>query len=324
MSDPYTVLHGGFHKTASTFLQRILHRNQGYMRKQGVYYVHHRDMRKEFTVPCQLNAYMHAGVHRKTVIDDDMLRGMTQEFFAPIAAERPHRLILSDENLAGHCGHCVKFGQIYRFRDPFIRASAKEIPYPVREVHLAVRNYADFFAAAYVEYIRSLQEDSPDITFPHTMTDKVFKRLPGWVGAIESVKTFFPSAKIYLWTFEDFRDNPAMANQIIRNLVGPDVDTAKFKEPKDEQRRPSASAKAMQEIQNTVLAHGIAEGSRQRRVIQDMYPRNSVNKGFDPWSPWERAHLTNLYAKDLSRLAKDPAVVLVQPDPLLARDSAAS
>lgn len=299
-------------------MQRILHRNKGYMKKQGVYYVHHRHMRKQFTVPCQSNAYMHAGVHRNTVINDQQLREITREFFAPIQEAKPRRLILSDENLAGHCGHCVKFGQLYRFRDPFMKATAGEIPYPVREVHLAVRNYADFFAAAYVEYVRALQENSPDFIFPQTMTEKVFKLLPGWVGVIDRVKVYFPEAQIYVWTFEDFRSDPLLANQILSNLAGSEVDVRKFKNPKDSKQRPSASARAMDEIQGLVLSDGIAEASKHIREIQERFPRNKENKGFDPWSEWERHHLSNLYEKDLARLSKDSAITIVRPKPLFS------
>ena len=114
MTEPYTVLHGGFHKTASTFLQKTLQRNKGRLAKSGVHYVPHRDLRAAYTVPCQQNAYQTIGIRRKTVIDDQTLHDMGKTFFAPIIQDNPDRLILSDENLAGHCGNCVKTGQLYR------------------------------------------------------------------------------------------------------------------------------------------------------------------------------------------------------------------
>ncbi|PRY75059.1 hypothetical protein CLV80_11496 [Yoonia maritima] len=318
MTEPYTVLHGGFHKTASTYLQRILHRNQGFMDKRGVHYVHHRVMRKQFTVPCQENSYLNLGIKRNDIIEAAELRDLTSAFFEPLKERNPERLILSDENLAGHCGHCAKRGALYRFRDAFMSVTAREIPFTVREVHLAVRNYPDFYAAAYVEYIRSLRAISPTVIFPNVMVDRVMNNLLGWNGVITQVQKYFPEAKIYIWKFEDFRDDPNMANQIIRNLAGPNIDITKFKTPKDDRRRPSASARAMSEIQNLILSVGIAEAAGQIRNIQEQFPRNAENAGFDPWSDWERKHLSNLYENDIARLGNDPAVTIVKSDPLFS------
>ena len=292
-------------------MQSILHRNHKLMLKHGVHYVHHRDMRKKLTVPAQQNGYMHAGVHRNTVVTDDMLHTAAKNFFTPIIDGNPERLILSDENLAGHCGHCVRFGQLYRFRDPFMKSLSGVIPFPVREVHLAVRNYADFFAAAYVEYIRALQKNSTDVTFTNEMTKRVFKRLPAWYGVINRIKAYFPDAKIYIWTFEEFRENPALGGHIIDNIVGPLVDTSKFKLPKNKNQRPSASGIAIQKIQDLILERGIPVAVEQIREIQDQFPRSSQNPGFDPWNKWERQHLLNLYETDIRRIALDPEVSIV-------------
>lgn len=316
MSEPYTILHGGFHKTASTYLQRILHRNQGFLDKRGVHYVHHRTMRKQFTVPCQENSYLHLNIKRNDVIEDAELRKLTSAFFKPIKERNPSRLILSDENLAGHCGHCAKRGTLYRFRDAFMSVTAREIPFPVREVHLAVRNYADFYAAAYVEYIRSLRAISPTVIFPNVMVDRVMNNLLGWNGVIARVEHYFPEAQIYVWKFEDFRNDPNMTGQILRNLVGDDIDISKFKTPKDPKKRPSASNRAMMEIQKLILSEGIPGAVEKIRSIQERFPRSRENAGFDPWTEWERKHLTNLYEGDIQRLEKSPSVRLVKSQPL--------
>ncbi len=319
MNEPYVVLHGGFHKTASTYLQRILQRNKNFMDKRGVYYVPHREMREQFTVPCQRNAHQHTGFPRKKFVDDETLREITRKFFDPIVERAPDRLILSDENLAGHCGNCIKFGRLYRFKDAFMMVSAREIPFPVREVHLSVRNYADFFAAAYVEYFRSIRADSSSPMLAYSMVDKVITRFPMWNGVIDRVKTYFPHAQIYIWAFEDFRKNPMMATQILSNISGPAIDVSKFRSPKEQNPRPTASQRAVDEIQNLMLSDGVQAAVDARRTIQEKYPRNAMNPGFDPWSEWERGHLTNLYAKDLLRLAKDPRVTMVRPDPVFAQ-----
>lgn len=313
MSEPYVILHGGFHKTASTFLQKSLQRNKGRLAKDGVCYVPHRQLRKHFTVPCQQNAYTAIGIRRRTVIDDAALHKMTTEFFEPIVNDAPRRLILSDENLAGHCGNCVKTGQLYRYRDPFVAAFAKEVPYPVREIYLAVRNYADFFSAAYVEYVRSLQDDSSAITASRTMCTRIFNHMPGWNGVINIMTKHFPQAKIYVWKFEDFVEDPGMATDILRHLVGSGVDVQSFKEPKGNTQRRSASARAMAELELLAFTQGLPNMVAHRKEIQARFPRNAQNGVFDPWHPWERAHLGRLYAEDMRRLQTNSAVTILEP-----------
>ena len=86
VSEPYVVVHGGVHKTATSFVQSILQRNAGRMRKSGVHYIHHRDTRKKFTYPCQLNGYEKLGMNFKTKYSDDKLRKQTRKFFKKIGA----------------------------------------------------------------------------------------------------------------------------------------------------------------------------------------------------------------------------------------------
>lgn len=316
MAEPFTVLHGGFHKTATTFLQKSLQRNKGRLLREGTYYVPHRDLRKEFTVPCQQNAYQAIGIKRKTVIDDPTLRGMTKAFFAPIQAKSPTRIILSDENFAGHCGNCVKTGQLYRYRDPFVASFAKETPYPVREIFLSVRNYADFFAAAYVEYFRSLQSDSTNITTSRHMCARVFNHMPGWNGVINVVSKHFPQARIFVWKFEDFVANADMAPKLLQKLAGDAVDVTTFDAPKGNSKRQSASARAMAALELMALTDGVQAVVDQRRDIQSRYPRNKTNGTFDPWDRWERNHLLRLYDRDMARLATNRQVTLLTPDNL--------
>ncbi len=78
---PYVVIHAGVHKTASTYSQKILKRNQGYLEKIGVRYVHHRKTRKEYTIPVQLNGYANLGLNFKTKVTDGEMKKPTRQVF---------------------------------------------------------------------------------------------------------------------------------------------------------------------------------------------------------------------------------------------------
>lgn len=306
--EPYVVVHGGVHKTATSHVQSILQRNAGKMRKQGVHYVHHRDTRKKFTYPCQLNGYEKLGMNYRTKYPDDKLRKETRKFFKKLGAKPDERIILSDENMPGHCGQCVNAGVLYQRRETLIPIFAREILYPVREVHLAIRNYADFFASAYVEFLRSASGDN--LISEAQMKIRMLSNLPSWTGFIEVVRDAFAGAELILWKHEDFGK---LAPQIIQNLCGPDIDTSKLVEPKRSRGRPSASHKAVQELLIEIQRVGGDAALANRVEIQERYPRGPDYPGYNPWSAQERAHLLRTYERDVEVIRAMDGVKLLEP-----------
>lgn len=308
-AQPYIVLHGGFHKTATSHIQSMLARNAKQLERAGVHYVHHRDMRKRLTVPVQCNVYNKLGMDWDPKISDDELKEMTGAFFDEIAQDGPKRIILSDENMAGHCGHCVKRGVLYRWRRRLIEVFAAQFPNGVNEVHLGVRNYADFFASAYVEYLRSVTGqwfvDEPK------MRRQVMENMPNWHNILKSVVTLFPGAKVVVWRYEDFR---RLDTRILANLCGPGVDVSSLKTPKDTNKRPTASGHAVAELLQLIHKDGADAALEQRVALQEAYPRGAEFGSYDPWTAQERAHLTRMYARDLDDIRANPEITVLELD----------
>lgn len=299
---PEVVIHGGVHKTATSHIQSILQRNAGKLRKSGVHYVHHRDTRKEYTVPIQLNQY------RKPRVTDSELVQKSRDFFDKIDAGPGERIVISDENMPGHSGHCVRDGDLYGRREVLLPIFARNIPYPVTEVHLALRNYADFFASTFIEFLRSAKGEN---VIPEAQMKRgVLSNLPSWTGFINEVKACFPEAQLILWRHEDFG---ALSDRVIGNLCGADVDVASLAAPGRERGRPSASHRAVQELLIEIERSG-GEAALARRVeIQDAYPRGPDYPGYDPWNADERAHLVRLYDKDVTEISKSGRVTVLCP-----------
>ncbi len=292
--DPYVVVHGGVHKTATSYVQSILQRNSGKLRKSGVHYLHHRDTRKEFTYPCQLNGYEKLGLDYRRKYSDKELKQKSKNFFKKIKAKPGERIVLSDENMPGHCAHCVLKGRLYGKGHTLIPIFADNIYYPTREVHLAIRNYADFFASAYVEYLRSAKGDGA--LMENAMKRAVLSKMPNWFKFIELVQQAFGDAKLILWRHEDFRD---LSPQIIGNLCGPDIDVESLATPKRSRGRPSASHRAIRELLAEMERLGSGEALEHRVEIQDKFPRGPEYPGYDPWTASEREHLTRMYERDV-------------------------
>ena len=306
---PYVVVHGGVHKTATSYLQSILQRNAGRLAKSGVHYIHHREARKHYTYPCQLNGYEKLGLEFRRKVSDDDLAKRSQAFFKKIKAGPGGRIILSDENMPGHCGQCVRTGDLYQRRDTLIPIFAHNIVHPVREVHLGLRNYADFFASAYVEYLRSAT--GADVLGEDRMKRAVLGRVPGWPGLIDVIRASFPEARLILWRHEDFA---ALSGVIIGNLCGPGIAADDLVLPARSRGRPSASHRAVRELLSEIARVG-GEAALSRRVeIQDRYPRGPDWPGYDPWTPEERAHLTRLYDRDIAEIRRRTDVEVLNPN----------
>lgn len=309
MSAPEIVLHGGFHKTATSHIQSVLARNAKMLLRQGIVYVPHRDTRKELTVPCQLRVYEEQGLDYRTKYTEADLRARTGAFFDRVLADQPRRVILSEENMAGHCGHCVKRGLLYVWREQLMQTFAAQFPVPVTEMHLGIRNYADFFASAYVEYLRSLGPGR--FTDEAEMCKQVLAHMPSWHKALKAVRAAFPQARLMVWTFEEFR---GLDRAILSNLIGPGVDVSSLKAPVDRNKRPSASGKAVEELLHSIHTEGIEAAMARRVELQERYPRGPDFGGYDPWTAQERAHLTRIYARDVAAIREDPDIRMLREE----------
>lgn len=306
---PYLVLHGGFHKTATSHIQSMLARNSKMLDRAGVHYVHHRDTRKRLTVPVQCNVYNQLGMDWDPKISDEELAAMTSSFLGELEESGAERIILSDENMAGHCGHCVKRGVLYRWRRKLLEVFGQQFPHGVGEVHLGVRNYADFFASAYVEYLRSVTGQW--FVDERLMRRQVIENMPSWHNILKSVVTLFPGARVYVWRYEDFR---RIDMQILANLCGPKIDVAKLNEPKDKNKRPTASGRAVAELLQLIHKDGADYALSKRVALQEQFPRGPDYGSYDPWLPNERQHLTRMYDRDMDEIRANPDITVVQPE----------
>ncbi|MEL7282632.1 MAG: glycosyltransferase family 2 protein [Pseudomonadota bacterium] len=306
------VLHGGFHKTATTFLQRLLEDNDAWLGSQSVYVVPHLKLRKHITFPSQLDAYRKLKIWRRTRFSEDELQEFQDAFFKDPLKARPARMILSDENLPGLPAHCVTTGKLYQHRRAFFEAFARRMPLPITDAFFAVRNYADFFASSYVEYLRAATPTTSGfMDTPEMMRRNVFGSLPNWSRVFDDFEAAFPGVRIHVWRFEDFR---ALTPQILQAFCGEGVDVSKFKPPKERNARPSASARAVGELVLTSELEGAGAMAERAKSVQDMYPQGDDYERYDPWTAQERAHLTALYDRDWQALCADERFVTLVPE----------
>lgn len=307
------VVHGGFHKTATSHLQGILRRNSNHLMKREVMYFDHRDVRKNFTVPCQRNARLNAGLATKHKVPDDKLRKMTTEFFAPVLRQSPETLIISDENLYGHCANIARSGALYHFRRRYVRPFVNEIPFDVTDVFLSIRNYPDFFAAAYTEYLRSTKGSHGVewfVSIEETMA-KALANPPSWIKLINFTAKWFPKANIHVWRLEDFRE---ISPQILQAMCGNNVQYDKLKLPQKASTRLSPSNRAMQEFVRVRDTVGIKEALESRLELEKQFPKNDANPGYQPWNSEDQAVLSASYDQHWKEICNTSWITTIRPN----------
>lgn len=307
----HAVLHAGFHKTATTHLQNLLEANAAWLGRQSVYVVPHQKLRKHVTFPAQLDAYRQLKIRRRTRFAEDEVQGFADAFFAEPLALGPRRMILSDENIPGLPAHCVTDGTLYRHRKAFLECFAKRLPLPVTDVFLAVRDYADFFASAYVEYLRAATATtSGRMITPEDMRRNVLSVLPTWGAVLTDVADAFADARIHVWRFEDFA---ALRPAILQLFCGDWVDAGRLTQTGEARPRPTASRRAVEELVLISELEGAAAMAERAREVQERFPQGTDNGRFDPWSTEERAHLGRLYARDWVAIRADPRLSVLEP-----------
>lgn len=307
----HILLHCGFHKTGTTYVQNKLWENRRLLAAHGIKYVRHRHTRKHFTVPYQLNAREKLGIDYKTKIGDAELAAIRGEFFAGhVGTEHPFALI-SDENFLGHAGDVARYGGLYRFRRAFLDALATQIEGEdsVESVRIfcCIRNYADFFAASYSEYLRSAKAENFEA--PEVMKERVFEKRPSWVSLLKSMRSRLPGAEIVVWRYEDFR---AVTDRVFEALCMGRVPGAHLKEPSDGKPRPSASAEALRAFFDIVAARGAKAAFAARRNLELQFPKNPGSPGFDPWTADERMAVNADYPRHWERIRSMPSVRLIE------------
>lgn len=295
MTTPQTVLHVGFHKAASHQIQHALRHAGATLEQQGIQYVHLRDLRRMLVAGRKTSQAATAG-----------------KFFAGLRRRRPKRLILSDENLLGPIGHCVRTGQLFQQQSPLLTLTAQEIPFDIKEIYLAVQSYGDFFTAAYIEYLKGLKSKNTKFVTARTMCHRVFDQLYGWPDVIDTLTTHFPNARLYVWQHKDFRTKPDLSQQVFSALIGEDAKTAGLELRPHFGRRGPFSARAVTTLETLAITQGIGAVVAARKEIRAIYPVSDAQPRFDPFLAWEGKHLDRLYETDLAQIRKRGAVTLIE------------
>jgi hypothetical protein len=203
-SKPVVHLHGGIHKTGSTFLQRVFQQSLSGPRSGDVAYIPFPDVRSRITPAVLQAAKVVGGLGGVGLRDCQALLAASME--------RAGSMFLSDENL---------LGSLYRFsRERGVYPGAQENLQVIAGlfkrdadivIYLSIRNYASWLESV---YLRFLKKRKKLISFEEFLGLACVESI-SWYSLVCRLSEAIPSARIVLWRYEDFVDN----NQKILNSI---------------------------------------------------------------------------------------------------------
>ncbi|WP_162685666.1 hypothetical protein [Roseovarius amoyensis] len=193
-------LHLGVHKTATTFLQAALYSNKRILTESGICVPHHRQTRKHLTNPCQRRV---DELRESSKLGERFAPGLERrvsDFFDELRNDSVSKILLTDENFVGHCGHVVHSGKLYSRREVFLRMLKDLLPESPRHIYLSFRQYDQFFSSVYFQYL--LDVTPRRFVPPETFAQRVLERRPSWTHFIACIRNTFSDSQIVVWSYE--------------------------------------------------------------------------------------------------------------------------
>ena len=283
-------LHLGAHKTATTYIQKVLRVNKDRLLSHGIKYIPMQNVRRNITKA--IRVYRNRGVGRTKTVTD--IRDFINERFP----EDCHTLVLSEENLVGNCREIYFKADLYPDAEERLRLLAEALPACEINVFFSVRQYVDFLPSAYCEFLRH----NDFITFEEFIgrldLDGEF-----WVRAVNAIVSVFGRENVHVWPYGRFRGNSV---RIMAELVS-SADIRLSTGVKE--ARPSLSDRSVRALYRLSKELSPAEVRVQVRAMTDAYPKSEENTGFMPWNEGQRLFWEGKYESELVHLRHDGLVM---------------
>ncbi|WP_163025809.1 hypothetical protein [Chachezhania antarctica] len=271
---PKTVLHLGAHKTATTFIQKVLSLNADALRRRGTAVLLPEHLRgdPDLAYASTGDADRDAQVHRTRARFDTLLRGA-----------RAPRVVLSEEGLLGSSRMNLTARALYPDPGPRLSCLPPDLDSPDTEICLSIRSYDSFFAAN----ISTVARRGKLFAFDD-LRASLLALARGWPDVLADIRAHFPNARLTVWQYEDFTPH---RDAILRHLAGGPVNFASA----DRVNR-SLSARAMTELAALADSRGnLPGGPGAARKLARAFPSGAQYPSYSPWSPEDAATLRAAY-----------------------------
>ncbi len=288
-------IHVGAHKTATTHLQSILSALAPALLEDGKRVLPLSALRLT-----QLSRLLKTDfLHQKL-----LLPIRRKKWDSLVSSERlPYdTTVMSEEKLLGGVDDALA-AIIYPNAAERLRMLCKVIGEENPHLFLSIRNQGSFLPSAYSQYLRGLRRE----TAFDAILERVIKTPPSWVDLIRRIKSALPTARLSIWTFENYsKDNTHM----ISALCGVErLDVPSIEIPRETQRL-SASI-----IKNLEMIGRKASRRQKRREISEIFNKAQAGEPekFDPLTFEQKAYLTSYYEHELEEIRSIWPNILIEP-----------
>lgn len=275
-------LHLGVHKTATTYTQTTLAKNNHVLSKNGILYWDLRKTRKTVTpYLCGLAS------DRESESVAECREYLTALFKSP-EVDAAKMVLISDENILGFINEIVRSGgyrAIYRRLEPIRDILNKDV-----RVFITIRNYADFFSSVYCEMITT----KPFVPFDELRNNPKMLEF-SWVVVYQKLVRVFGKENVVVF---EHQSSVLNLDQTIKDMLGRRLSLVMPKK----QIRVSPSGNAVDNIRQETERNPDRPLRQIVKAAKAAYPKNKKNSAFDPWTAEERALLDDRYRQDLLKI----------------------
>lgn len=271
-------IHIGAHKTATTHFQDSLSRAEPLLRTRGIGYIPRSEFRGK-----RILAQVHAASDQ---IAFSIFARITLEQLLERNKISAPRILISEEDILGSSFSLM--AGMYPQGVNRLRQWKELLGESSVTVFLSIRNYRDILPSAYSQGVRD-GALLPD--FDHVLNYWKTAR-PSWCELIQRIQTEFAHARLVVWSFEKYIQNPdVVINKFVGcNLGGIDVASG------DQNSR--MTLEAIQEARRVRSDLNLSERRREiERIVKDKKGRY-----FDPLSPVDKATLNEWYLQDCAKI----------------------
>ena len=290
MSDRVIRLHVGAHKTATTYIQDTLAFNRDASAGAGVAFWPRETVRP----------LVHAIIRQRKEAPRTTL-ARAKAYFSPSENDPVARLrnlfsgrfdvTISDENLLGEAKDSFEGALYPNARAQLITLKAA-LPETRLEILVALRSYDVFLSSLYAEALRNGATIRPEDA------KSAQARVAGeWPRLIAAIRDTFPSARLVVWSYEDFGH---LENDILAQLSG--LDGASLNKRNGAQATLKPSIKAIETYLRDAPQMDWEDRMVHKRALNARYPQPGPSSRFTLWTAEEAATLSQRYAKDVESI----------------------
>jgi hypothetical protein len=284
-------LHLGAHKTATTFIQKVLRASKSNLAGHGIKYVPMQNVRKNVTH--RMRAHYNRGVSRTVTI------AAVRKYFESRFPEECTTLVVSEENFVGNCKQLYTKSDLYPDAADRLQIVADALQGYEVNVYFCVRDYLDFLPSAYCEYLRH----NDFVTF-ETFLGGVDPQKDYWVRVVEGITGVFGSDRTHVWAYEDFRKH---TGRIMAELVS-SADVRFSYEIED--ARLSMSDMSIRVLSKLDEILSPADTRKLVKAVTLAFPKSEGYGGYAPWDDAQQAFWSGKYQHELDLLRQREGLFL--------------